>query len=62
MINLFGIKRNYNTMIEKEKKLFSNADIYGTNNNTKKKMKQNNLKLKITQVENLVNLINDLNL
>ena len=44
MINPFRIKRNYNSMIEEEKKLFPNADIYGPNNNTKKKMKLNNLK------------------
>ena len=62
MINPFRIKRNYNTMIEEEKKLFPNADVYGPNNITKKKMKQNILKPKITQVENLVNLIDDLNL
>ena len=62
MINPFRIKRNYNNMIEEEKKLFPNADIYGPNNNTKKKMKQYILKLKITQIENLANLIEDLNL
>ena len=62
MINPFRIKRNYNTMIEEEKKLFPNADVYGQNDITKKKMKQNILKPKITQVENLVNLIDDLNL
>ena len=49
-------------MIEVEKKLFPNDDVYGPNNFTKKTMKQNILKPKITLVKNLVNLIDDLNL